>query len=714
MKTFCKNYRKLAKENKNAIRTALLVFVIGIVLVLLVAAMEKKRFHDVLTSQTRERLSKIRVNLEVEINASFYLSRGLTAYIATHPNIDKRTFRYIADILLRHTKHIRNIALAPDNIVEFLYPEQGNEKALGLDYQQNRELWPSVKKIMATGKSMVAGPINLVQGGTAFICRSPIFLLALDRDYGDNVYWGVASIVINKDSLFREAGFDGSASIRLAMRGVDGLGAAGGFIGGDNDIFQENPVFLNVSIPGGSWQLAAVPQDGWDTPSPYLLPIYISGLLLTWAIAILAFFWVQSREQAQHRIKVALTRARKANHAKSAFLANMSHEIRTPMNSIIGRSILALDNKLDKVTRSHLEMISQSSENLLALINDILDFSRIEAGELKIEHRPFDLKATVDACLKTVHVLLEDKDKSVQLDSSFAANVPRAVIGDALRLRQILLNLLSNSVKFTETGSITLSLECLQRDDETLQLQFRLQDTGIGIAQDKLLHIFDKFAQEDSSSTRKYGGTGLGLAICRELCHLMGGDIEAESIPGQGSVFSFTLCFHPCDSDTLPTAKEPEKIEQVEIAPLNILLVEDNEPNRILVRMVLERGCHTITEAHDGLQALTLMMDHDFDVVLMDVQMPTMDGLTATRNIRAAEQGQQIKGVTEELAQQLGSRLHGRHIPIIAMTANAMSGDRGKCLAAGMDQYLSKPFNPDGFTAILVKLTTDHLLPEKG
>ncbi len=415
---------------------------------------------------------------------------------------------------------------------------------------------------------------------------------------------------------------------------------------------------------------------------------------------------ITRQKRTEKQLLKAQHLAETANQAKSAFLANMSHEIRTPMNSIIGRTNLALENRLDPETQGHLEMISSSADNLLALINDILDFSKIEAGELRIDNKPFNLLETVDSCLKTINVLLEDKDKAVELNCTIAPDIPKAVTGDSLRLRQVLLNLLSNSVKFTEKGSIDLFVVPLQSDDNSLRIQFEVRDSGIGIAPDKLEHIFDQFSQADDRITQKYGGTGLGLAICRQLCQLMGGDVEVSSSPGNGTAFIFTLHLQPCDSKELPVKKEQNKMEQPPIPPLSLLLVEDNEPNRILARMVLEKGMHQVTEAHNGLQALEFLATHDFDAILMDIQMPVMDGLTATKIIRAAELHNQIDGIEKGLAKQLTTQLCDGHIPIIAMTANALNGDREECLDADMDDYLAKPFDPVTFAAVLSKVAT--------
>jgi len=411
----------------------------------------------------------------------------------------------------------------------------------------------------------------------------------------------------------------------------------------------------------------------------------------------------------EKKLQIASKKAEAANQAKSRFLANMSHEIRTPMNSIIGQTRLAIEEEHDPKIQFHLDMIKNSSENLLSLINDILDFSKIEAGELKIDNKPFDLHIAIQSVLETIRVLAEDR-KGLQLAYNIASDVPKAVIGDKQRLRQVLLNLLNNGIKFTDKGGIDLSVTRLKTKADSLLLQFEVRDTGIGIAYKKQKIIFDEFSQEDDSSTRQYGGTGLGLAICKQLCQLMGGDIEVTSTPAEGSTFTYSIPFLPCQVSDLPVETSHNKGKQIHNSQLSLLLVEDNEANRILTRMVLEGEKHQMMEAHDGLQALNILSEHTFDAVLMDVQMPVMDGYTATKTIRLAEQGEPLPGVGKQLAKKLGDHLYACHTPIIAMTANAMSGDKEKCLAAGMDDYLAKPFHPGGLAAIFSNMNLSSSL----
>jgi hypothetical protein len=396
--------------------------------------------------------------------------------------------------------------------------------------------------------------------------------------------------------------------------------------------------------------------------------------------------YIRELQETEENLKKEKERAEASEKAKQLFLANMSHEIRTPMNGILGFARLLEESLTEKEQLEYIHVIIKSGDDLLVILNDILDFSRMEAGKITFESAPFNLRDIIHSTVMMMES--KSKQKNISVVNNIDDKIPDIILGDSVRLNQILLNLVSNAIKFTEKGQISISVICIEKNMNNLILEFRIKDTGIGIPLDKQEKIFESFEQATADTSRRFGGTGLGLSIVKQLVELQNGEIFLNSKPGYGSDFYFRLSFLKIkEKKNKPDFKKAEKLQSNDEI-IHVLVVEDNPINKLLVVKVLQKKSFEIDVAENGKIALEKYAKNNYDIILMDLQMPEMDGYEATMNIRRLE-------------------THKKDIPIIAMTAHTIKGERERCLEIGMNEFISKPFAINELYEKIYKLTKE-------
>lgn len=571
------------------------------------------------------------------------------------------------------TKHISAAAASEWAIA---LAQRSTTGALATSQQRIATLAEQLQQAEQTGSSLQSELNNLRS------LHDTLELLALVASKTDN-----AVVILDSqhrvewvnDSFVRMTGFEQAEVYQQPLATVFYPEAGGGEeVGGLQEL---RSAFL--SGHGVSQEILHTRKDGrtyWASLS--ITPAFDDeGKLHRW-IGIASDATRQRREQEQ--LQQAKEAAEVANQIKGEFLANMSHELRTPMSAIIGMSELALDTELNEEQQEYVATILDSAENLSGLLNDILDLSKIEAKKLAIESVAFDLKKLLADATKAFSFQAKRTDCELKLQTE--ETVPQFVFGDPTRIRQVITNLVGNALKFTNDGAVTVTTKVKRKSKHRSRIAISITDTGVGISKDKLSQIFDSFTQADTSITRRFGGTGLGLTISKQLVELMGGKLSASSELGAGSTFTFELSLKPSD----PVEPKPDEERSDAVAkPLNVLVTDDNRANRSLARRILEKASHQVTEATDGQQALDALVTGEFDAVLMDVQMPEMDGLETTMIVRQSADIQPQPY-------------------IIAVTAHAMEGDRERCIAAGMDAYITKPLRARQLLALMEAVATTN------
>lgn len=656
-------------------------------------ALDRSEFERQLSIEThdlRKDVDLLAGRLEQSLNHQLQLTRGLAAFVKSDPDFDEQDFDAFAEALVDGQNGIRSLQLAPKAVVRFVTNKNENVKALGHDLLADPKRRPLVEKAIRERKYVIAGPVDLIQGGKAIIARLPIFL---SEEASSDEFWGFATILIDPIVLIGDAGIsDGLPGVELALRGKDGLGREGAIIYGDEAVFDDPLVEVPLTLPSGSWLLAASASTASGTAKWMFQPswLFVFGSLLSLIAGSATFSSLRRPEKLRQKIDEATTDLAKktvelsilaeneasllvvaetAEKSKTKFLASMSHEIRTPLGGMIGLTELILEDPASQKTGEYARRLKEAGRHLLNVVNDILDFTRVSTGRVDLVRAPFRLGDLGEAVEGSFGPAAAQKGVALEIDVS----PETAIEGDEFRLRQVVFNLVGNALKATDAGAVGLSLRLTDDDpapgaETTLCVE--VTDTGSGMSPDVLDKIFEPYVQERTE--RSQGGTGLGLAISQDLVRLMGGEIAVSSRLGEGSVFSFSIPVVTATiADTAPSPPEAEGTSAATLSPQKVLVADDIELNRMLVGAALNKMGHTVALAGSGEEALDLARADRFDAFVLDIQMPGMDGLEAMTTIKS-------EGLD-------------RGAPLIALTADVVPENVESYLAAGFDACLSKP-----------------------
>ena len=608
------------------------------------------------------------------------LSALLGNYISAGENLDENTFSELAEKIPNEDGVIKAFELAPEGIVTDIYPKQGNEGAFGLDMLQEHERKKDAVLAKESGKYTLGGPYQLKQGGTGALLFNPVYQ---DNNSDDGGFWGLVILVIDWNRFIGEINLDYLSDADFCYRiwTYDRDSSDRIILAESQGDMPDNILTVECAVPNNTWYFDIIPSEGWSPRSYWIMCIVISYVFSLLIATV--FYLISSKKHRERQYEAELEKsaeqAKNANEAKTRFLFNMSHDIRTPMNAIVGFSGLLEKNlQNERKAKEYLEKIQSSSNLLLRIINQVLEMARIESGTAVLQLKAEDM----DALFHRVNTVFEEdvRKKNLQYHAILDAR-HHYVVCDQTKLQEIMLNIISNAIKYTPEGhSIYVEVhEAVSENPSKIRYIFSCEDTGIGMSEEYLPHIYEEFSREHSTTENKVPGTGLGLPIIRSMIELMGGSIQVESRQGIGTKFTIDLSFDIALKEEVYGSEDTIESSAIHtIKEKRILLVEDNELNAEIAKTVLEDVGALITRAENGQQALELFKEKPagtFDVILMDLMMPVMDGYTATKKIRSLEHSD------------------AKTIPIIAMTANAFQEDAEKCIAVGMNAHLAKPLN---------------------
>ena len=608
------------------------------------------------------------------------LSNLLGNYISAGENLDENTFSELAEKIPNEDGVIKAFELAPEGIVTDIYPKQENEGAFGLDMLQEHERKKDAVVARENGKYTIGGPYQLKQGGTGALLFNPVYQ---DNNSDKGEFWGFVILVIDWNRFIDEINLDYLSDADFCYRiwSYDRDGNDRIILAESQDDMPDNILTVECTVPNNTWYFDIIPSEGWIPRSYWIMCIVISYVF---SLLIATVFYLISSKKHRERqyeaeLKKSAEQAKNASEAKTRFLFNMSHDIRTPMNAIVGFSGLLEKNlQNEKKAKEYLGKIQSSSNLLLMIINQILEMARIESGTAVLQLKAEDM----DALFHRVNTVFEEDIRKKNLQYYADLDIRHHyVVCDQTKLQEIMLNIISNAIKYTPEGhSIYVEVhEAVSENPSKIRYIFSCEDTGIGMSEEYLPHIYEEFSREHSTTENKVPGTGLGLPIIKSMIELMGGSIQVESRQGIGTKFTIDLSFDIALKEEVYGSEDTIESSAIHtIKGKRILLVEDNELNAEIAKTVLEDVGALITRAENGQQALELFKEKPagtFDVILMDLMMPVMDGYTATRKIRELE------------------RSDAKTVPIIAITANAFQEDAEKCIAVGMNAHLAKPLD---------------------
>ena len=623
------------------------------------------------------------------------LSDLLGNYIRAGENLDENTFSELAEKIPNEDGVIKAFELAPEGIVTDIYPKQGNEGAFGLDMLQEHERKKDAVLAKESGKYTLGGPYQLKQGGTGVLLFNPVYQ---DNNSDDGGFWGFVMLVIDWNRFIGEINLDYLSDADFCYRiwTYDRDSSDRIILAESQGDMSDNILTVECAVPNNIWYFDIIPSEGWSPRSYWIMCIVISYVfsLLIATVFYLIFSKKYRERQYEAELEKSAKQAKNANEAKTRFLFNMSHDIRTPMNAIVGFSGLLEKNlQNEKKAKEYLEKIQSSSNLLLMIINQVLEMARIESGTAVLQLKAEDM----DALFHRVNTVFEEDIRKKNLQYHADLDIRHHyVVCDQTKLQEIMLNIISNAIKYTPEGhSIHVKVhEAVSENPSRIRYIFSCEDTGIGMSEEYLPHVYEEFSRERTTTENKVPGTGLGLSIIKSMIELMGGSIQVESRQGIGTKFTVDLSFDIASKEEVYGSQNIIKPSAIHtIKGKRILLAEDNELNAEIVKTVLEDVGALITRVEDGQQAVELFEEKPagtFDAILMDLMMPVMDGYTATKKIRSSE------------------RSDAKTIPIIAMTANAFQEDAEKCIAVGMNAHLAKPLDIEK-----VKTTICHLVKKK-